>query len=241
MSVIAAMWSQSIPWRNPKRNAVTQDADPEGLARLCEHDPPVHPRHPTTAVRRNGNCKLLRERWSQKAGVSRQVPKTPWSASVTSPPVQPGAGAGDRAARSARRRGRRPRRPARASASAAAPASRSARTPLDRRRPAARSVAIGISRISSGSSSDLLERVHPDLDQVARLEPPLLVERGLGDPLGEPPALDAAQDALEHRPVAQSRRSRRTAPRPARSISSVSASTKYEPPSGSATSGTPVS
>ena len=32
MSVIAAMWSQSIPWRNPNRNAATSDADPEGFA-----------------------------------------------------------------------------------------------------------------------------------------------------------------------------------------------------------------
>src|SRR5438093_10705947 len=62
MSVIAAMWSQSIPWRKPNRNAEIRTPIPKAspdAASTCplpaaRHGPPMQPQHAET-----GNCKVL--------------------------------------------------------------------------------------------------------------------------------------------------------------------------------------
>ena len=77
------------------------------------------------------------------------------------------------------------------------------------------------------------ERVHAHLHQVARLVAPLLAEGGLGDLLLEPAAARCRPGRPRASSPRPSRRSRRRSPRPGSSIRSVSASTKYEPPSGS--------
>ena len=47
------------------------------------------------------------------------------------------------------------------------------------------------------------ERVDADLGQIPLFEPPLLLERGLGDLLNEPAVLDAVENPLEHGPVTE--------------------------------------
>ena len=97
-----------------------------------------------------------------------------------------------------------------------------------------------ITRVSIGGSSSSTNALTPTFTSSPDSSRRCSCERGLGDPLLEPPALDAREHALEHRPVAhpvdlgEQLLGLRLDP-------SVSASTKYEPPSGSVTSATPLS
>ena len=163
----------------------------------------------------------------------RYSPNTPRSTSETSPSVA-------RARSASRIGGRRlpvaprPRPPPRRARRRTAPASRSARNA--RTRSTCRGHLLLADALQlDGALVRVDEAVHAHDDPLAGLDALLDPERGLVDLVLEEAGLDRGHGAAHARRSARGTRSR------ASSSSSVSASTKYEPPSGSATLATPVS